>query len=151
MRCPNCYGKVDGKNGICLKCGFKMNSLDNASNKKAKELKQSGDGDLVIETNVLPSDVSKKKLLLYCGLLGFFGGHYFYVGKYVRAILNLVISVYSLVFAFFEVLKISGDKTFAYFEFFASILFAFVFVFTIIDFINIALNKFKVPVYVPKK
>lgn len=151
MRCPNCYGKINKASGICEKCGFNQKSLNDASNKKAKELKRKGDGDLTIETNVLPSDLSKKNLLLFCGFLGVFGAHYFYVGKYVRGFINLIISLFSSVFAVFYILKMTGDKVYAYFEYFAMIFFGFVLIFTIFDFINIILNRFKVPVYVPKK
>ncbi|MGN1208476.1 MAG: NINE protein, partial [Christensenellales bacterium] len=95
MKCPKCYGRVEKQSGVCTKCGFETKNLIYASNKKAKELKRSGDGDLVIESSVLPNDVSKKRLLMMCGFLGLFGAHYFYVGKFVRGLTNLVISVYS--------------------------------------------------------
>lgn len=148
MRCPNCYGKVDKKTLICTKCGFKIKNLEKASNKKAKELKRKGDGDLVIETNMLPTDLSKKNLLLFCGFLGLFGGHYFYVGKFWRGIVNLIVSIYASVFGIFSILKLTGGKVFAYFEYFALLFFGFVFIFTVFDFFNIIFNKFKVPVYI---
>lgn len=151
MRCPNCYGKIDKESGICTKCGFNKKSLEFSSNKKAKELKRSGDGDLVIETNILPSDVSKKNLLLFCGFLGVFGAHYFYVGKMIRGLINLIVSIYASVFGVLSFFNLSGDKVYAYFEYFALLFFGFVFIFTIFDFVNIMLNRFKVPVYVDKK
>ncbi len=151
MRCPNCYGKVDRSTNCCTKCGFNVKSLENASNKKAKELIRSGDGDLVLYSNVLPSDLNKKSLLLYCGLLGLFGAHYFYVGRMFRGMLNLVTSVFSLPFATLFALGIELPKVFQYFDYFFGSIFVIILVLTIFDFVNIIFEKFKVPVYVDKK
>ena len=134
MRCPNCYGKVDKNTNICTKCGFQIKSLENASNKKAKELMRSGDGDLVIESKILPSDVSKKNLLLYCGFLGLFGAHYFYVGKMYRGMFNLVCSVFSFAFMILFALNISASRIFQYIEYIMGMFFVIVLVKTIFDF-----------------
>ncbi len=135
MRCPKCYGSVDKESKVCLKCGFDTKKLADSSNKRAKELLRSGDGDLVLQSRVLPKDLNKKKLLLFCGFLGLFGGHYFYC----------------TVFLVFSALHFKGDKIYAYFEYFALLLFGFVLIFTIWDFFDIVFNRFKVPVYVDEK
>lgn len=151
MRCPKCYGSVDKESKVCLKCGFDTKKLADSSNKRAKELLRSGDGDLVLQSRVLPKDLNKKKLLLFCGFLGLFGGHYFYCGKFTRGIVNLIISLYCTVFLVFSALHFKGDKIYAYFEYFALLLFGFVLIFTIWDFFDIVFNRFKVPVYVDEK
>lgn len=150
MRCPKCYGKVDKISKVCQNkaCGFNLNKLEKASNLKAKEKMRSGDGDLVIYTSKLPADLSKKKLLLFCGFLGVFGAHYFYIGKMLRGVINLIFSLFLTVFLIFSVLNFTGDKVFQYFDFFISFGFVIVLILTIYDFINICCNKFKVPVFI---
>jgi len=148
MRCPKCFGKIDKTTNICTKCAFKIEKIKSASNKKAKEMMRSGNGDLVIETTILPSDISKKKLALFCGLLGFFGAHFFYVGKMFRGILNLIFSIFGFAFLFLRSFNIFATGILLYIEFFIMFCFVFVMINTIFDFINILLNRFKVPVYI---
>lgn len=149
MRCPNCYGKIQKETDVCLKCGFNINKLKEASNQKAKELIRSGDGDLCVNSKILPKDVSKKKLLLFSGFLGLFGAHYFYIGKMLRGFLNLVFSIFGLIFAtIYATGLVKLPYVLQIFEFIFGFGFAFVIINTIFDFINIIFNRFKVPVYV---
>ncbi|MBE5746053.1 MAG: NINE protein [Clostridiales bacterium] len=151
MRCPKCYGKIDKTFNKCVKCGFDVNKLKKkASNKKAIEMKRQGDGDLCIETHILPEDVSKKKLLLFSILFGAFGAHYFYIGKMLRGLINLVFTVFMFTFATLHILNIRGGVL-EYIEFFVAFGFVFTFISVINDIINILLNKFKVPVYIMDK
>lgn len=151
MRCPKCYGKLEKTTQICTKCGFKNAQIKNASNKKAKELMRSGDGDLVLYTNILPSDLSKKTLVLLCGFLGLFGAHFFYVGRMFRALINLVFSLFAFAFLILRACNIVGAGILLYIEFFVAFVFVFVLINSIFDFINILLNRFKVPVYIEEK
>lgn len=147
MRCPKCYGRINKLSNVCTKCGFKANNLSKASNKKAKELKRQGDGDLCIETEVLPSDVSKRKLLLLSIFLGLFGAHYFYVGKMFRGLINLVFTIFMLTFSILVTIGIRGGVL-EYIEFFVAFGFVIVLICAIADIFNIIRNKFKVPVYI---
>jgi len=148
MRCPKCYGKLEKTTQICTKCGFKNDTVKGASNKQAKEMIRTGNGDLVIHTPILPSDLSKKNLALWCGFLGIFGAHYFYIGKMFRGLTNLICSVFALAFLILRVSNIFAIGILQYIEFFIMFDFVFVVVNTVFDFINILLNKFKVPVYI---
>lgn len=150
MRCPKCYGRVEKLTNICMYCGFNMKKLQDASNKKAKEMKRQGDGDLCIETTCLPKDVSKKKLILLSSFLGLFGAHYFYIGKMFRGLLNLVFTIFMFVFATLRTLNIRGG-IFEYVEFFVAFGFIVVLLCTILDVIKIIRNKFKVPVYIDEE
>jgi len=151
MLCPKCYGKVDKNTNRCNRCGFNLNDLKNASNLKAKEKFRSKDADLVIYSKVLPKDVSKKKLLLFSGLLGLFGAHYFYIGRFWRGLFNLISTIFNSVFFVFYMLNYTGNEVFKYFEYFSGLLFAIVFLLSAFDFINIIFNKFKVPVYIVER
>jgi len=151
MRCPKCYGKLEKTTQICTKCGFKNAQIKNASNKKAKKLMRSGDGDLVLYTNILPYDLSKKTLVLLCGFLGLFGAHFFYVGRMFRALINLVFSLFAFSFLILRTCNIVATGILLYIEFFVVFVFVFVLINSIFDFINILLNRFKVPVYIEEK
>lgn len=146
MICPKCYGRVDKLTKVCKNCKFNLNDLKEATNFKAKEKFRSGDGDLVMYTKTLPKDLSKKTLLLLSGFLGIFGAHYFYVGKMLRGLINLAVSLFGLVFIAFYMFGLSGGIVFKYFDYFFTMMFAVLVVISIFDFINIIFNKFKVPV-----
>ena len=144
--CPKCYGKIQKESGRCTKCGFSIYDLKKATNKQAKEQLRSGNGDLVLYSSELPSDLSKKKLLLYCGLLGLFGAHYFYCGRMFRAMANFVISIFTIIIFVFTFFQFTSEF-FKVAEYVTGLAFAFILILTTLDFVNIALNKFKVPVY----
>ena len=126
MRCPRCYGKVDKATNICTKCAFKIEKIKNSSNKKAKEMMRSGNSDLVIQTTILSGDLSKKKLALWCFFLGFFGAHFFYIGKMFRGLTNLIFSLFGFTFLFLRSFNVFATGILLYIEFF--IMFGFIFV-----------------------
>lgn len=68
----------------CPDCGLIFSRFEIATNKEAKAKKLRGDRTYIINTKKLPSDVNYWKLLLYSIFLGGFGGHCFYVGRYLR-------------------------------------------------------------------
>lgn len=144
--CPKCYGKIQKESGRCTKCGFSVYDLKNATNKKAKEQMRSGNGDLVLYSSELPPDVSKKKLLYFCGFLGIFGVHYFYCGRMFRGMANFVISIFSIIIFVFSFFSFTSSL-FKACEYLFGLAFAVILFLTSIDFTNIILNKFKVPVY----
>ena len=55
-----------------------------------------GDRDYILLVSTLPKDVSYLKLLLYTLFLGLVGGHYYYVGKYVKGALMTLMFVYAI-------------------------------------------------------
>lgn len=82
--CPRCGLRVMGEIDTCPDCGLVFSRLALATNKDAKRKKLRHDRDFIIMTNKLPQDVSFIKLLLMCIFLGVFGGHNFYVGRYLK-------------------------------------------------------------------
>lgn len=91
MRCPVCGYKI--KNGnICPYCKIDDDQIKNASNKQAIQHIKEHKKDVVL-SDVLPSDINYTRLLLMTILLGVWGGHNFYVGRYKRGLF--------FVFAFF--------------------------------------------------
>ena len=92
---------------------------------------------------MFPKDVSKKTFMFLCGFLGFFGAHNFYVGRYIKAIFQVFIGVFSLIATI-----CSGVP---FFDFIMTFMFipvainAFLWIFDLIDG---ALNKYRIPVAV---
>ncbi len=146
MMCPKCYGSMNKTTGVCNYCGFSVHDLVGATNKKAKEAKRKGKKDDVLYSTKLPNDVSKKKLMLYGGLLGMFGAHNFYVGK-------IATGVYQATAVTLMILSLIFTEIFSYvywvqqFQSVALTLGGIAILMWIVDFIAICLNKYKVPVY----
>ena len=96
-RCPRC----DSKNRItdyrCASCGLVFSRVENGSNRLAKGLLLAGKKDEVVKAKMFPKDVSKKKFLLLCGFLGLFGAHNFYVGRYKKAIYQLICGLVAVI------------------------------------------------------
>ena len=138
--------ELHGTNGQekCIECGLIFSRVENGSNKLAKGLILSGQKSQTIKAPMFPKDVSKKKFLLLCGFLGFFGAHNFYVGRYVKAIYQIIIGIFSVIATI-----LSGSVEF--FNVVTSYLFIFVAVnafMWMFDFVDGALNKYRIPVAV---
>lgn len=89
MKCPICGSKLVGKQ-ICRYCKITDTQILNASNKKVKEYKKSGNTDMIHFTNVIPNDVSKLKLILFTIFFGFIGVNHYYVNRPIRGTFSLV-------------------------------------------------------------
>ncbi len=87
IKCPRCGQKSYKTTERCPECDLIFSRLQFASNKAAKRQLLSFNKDFIINTNQLPSDVKRWKIMLYSILLGLIGGHYYYVGKYTKGIL----------------------------------------------------------------
>lgn len=143
-RCPRCGTKNDYTQQRCTECGLIFSRVENGSNQLAKDLIMTGQKDMVIKAPMFPKDVSKKKFMFLCGFLGFWGAHNFYVGRYVKAIYQLVVGLFSVLATL-----LSGISSF--FDNASSFLFIFVAVdafMWIFDLIDGALNKYRIPVAV---
>lgn len=82
--CPRCGNRCLLAQDRCDECDLVFSRLQYASNKEAKKKIRHFDKDFVIYTNQLPPDVNWLKLLLLAFLTGLAGGHYYYVGKYLK-------------------------------------------------------------------
>lgn len=89
-RCPRCDTKNRLTNYRCSSCGLIFSRVETGSNVLAKNLILAGKSDQTVKARMFPKDVSKKKFLLLCGFLGIFGAHNFYVGRYKKAIFQLI-------------------------------------------------------------
>lgn len=148
MICPRCYSKIEKNKNRCDYCGFNLNELKDASNKKAKLALKSPYKDDVIYSKQLPKDVDKKRLLIYTILLGLLGVHYFYVGRLWKGIYYAVINSVSVIIASLVIgLNIITNTPLYIASQFAAVFFALNIILWIIDIFDVTLNRFKVPVY----
>ena len=152
MRCPICDAKLES--GIlCKYCGVTKEQIESASNKKVKEYKKQDKSDLIYFTNVVPSDVSRVKLILFAIFLGLFGVHLFYVNRYKRGLYMVLSFPITL---FFNVLSMSipgfSGIYILQLMFEVSLLcFVISLIFWISDIMSIIFKGFKVPVVLGEK
>mgnify|MGYP005768136323 FL=1 len=128
---------------VCPDCGLVFSRLDIATNKDAKRKKKRGDRSFILKTTKIPSDVSYVKLLLLTIFTGLFGGHCFYVGRYLRGSVLLANFLVVLCVAIFNAQLI------AYSEVLVSTvctICGFVMLLWFWDIFMVALKKFKIPV-----
>lgn len=143
-RCPRCGTKNAYSQFRCTECGLIFSRVENGSNKIAKNLIMAGKKDQVVNAPMFPKDVSKKTFMLLCGFLGFWGAHNFYVGRYAKAVFQLIVGLFSIIATVLS-------SAIPNFDFFMSYLFlpvaidAFMWMFDLVDG---AINKYKIPVAV---
>ena len=143
-RCPRCGTKNPYTQFRCTECGLIFSRVENGSNKIAKSLILSGQKDQVVKAPMFPKDVSKKKFMLLCGFLGFWGVHNFYVGRYTKAIFQLIVGLFSIVATVLSGAIPNFSNVMSYL-FLPVAIDAFMWIFDLIDG---AINKYKIPVAV---
>ena len=142
-KCPRCGNKCLNAQDRCDECGLLFSRLQYASNKAAKKKIRHFDKDFVIYTNQYPADVSWLKLLLLTFFTGLFGGHYYYVGKYLKGSLMSAGFVYLVFCTIFNAELVDAlETTGAYFPI------GILALAWIVSLVYVASKKFKVPVIV---
>lgn len=153
MRCPVCGAKLMAKQ-ICPFCKVTDSQILNASNRKVKEYRKTGNTDLICYSSVIPSDLSKLKVILYTIFLGFLGVNHYYILRPVRATFSLVSTVGSLGIFFLGFARIPEGIASQIYSVFYVILFfmmAINVVMWLADVLAVILRSFKVPVVLGKK
>ncbi len=142
-KCPRCGNKCLQQQSKCEECGLLFSRLEFASNKAAKKKLRRFDRDFIIYTNQLPKDVGYFKLMMYAFFLGLFGGHYYYVGKYLKGALMTLSFIYLLFCTIFNAQLVEYMETYYLYAPIGVYAFAW-----IVSLIYVCLKKFKVPVIV---
>ena len=146
-RCPRCETKNDYSAYSCSECGLIFSRVENGSNKLAKEYILAGEKEYVVKAKQFPKDVSKRTFLLYCGFLGLFGAHNFYVGRYKKAVYMLICGLVAFVLTVIGSVIPNLDTIMS----FISIPVGFDAIFWIFDFTEGCFNIYKIPVAVDFK
>ena len=149
-RCPRCERKMPIAAAKCPRCGLIFARLSKATNAAAKKAIRKREKNKVIYDAVLPKDVNKWKLFWMALLLGVFGGHNFYVGKYLKGALGLVSMVMigvaaALPIAWWSDYYLGGLMTVLV------IPAGFNVIFWVASVISILLNKFRVPISIDEE
>lgn len=144
-KCPRCGEKCLFNAPKCPECGLLFSRLNLVTNKAGKRCVRKRQKDKVLYVSSWPEDAKRWKALLLCGFLGLYGAHNFYLGRYTKAIFCLVFTSISTVFACMTAYPPFYD---IFIQFFA-IPAAFPLFFWVLDFVNIAIGKYKIPVSIP--
>ena len=140
-RCPRCDNKCLLNTTKCDECGLIFSRLEFATNTAAKNMIKKGDRSYILYTSDLPKDLSYTKLLIYTLILGLFGAHYYYTGKYIKGILMSAMMAYAIVCLIFN----------SYLVEYLSILYLPIGIGVlawIISCVYVICKKFKVPVFI---
>ena len=154
MKCPVCGSKMVGGQ-LCKYCGVTDIEVTTASNKRVKECRKTGNTDLICFTNILPSDVSRLKLILFTIFLGIFGVNHYYVNRNIRGTFSVVASIGSIVIFIlgFILGELSGFANTFYILIYDILFFmmAINVVLWFTDIISLIFKNFKVPVVLGSK
>ena len=154
MRCPVCGAKLYQKQ-ICPYCKITDEQILGASNRRVKECRKNGDKDLICFTTVVPSDISRLKLVLYTIFLGWLGVNHYYVLRNVRGTFSLLsFSLSVLFFALALTTKLATSVVGTFFTIVYDIAFfmmAFNLVLWVTDIIAVVFKGFKIPVVLKEK
>jgi len=146
-KCPRCETKMAGSLAICPNCQLNFKKFYEATNQEAKQALREGRKDDVLMRKGCPSDVKKWKLILLAILGGWFGLHYYYVG---RNKMGLFFTLAFLVGAANAVITTMVTKALTGFmwEIFSVLVLVWgaVIFMWIIDVAKVCLNNFKIPV-----
>lgn len=154
MRCPVCGAKLVGKQ-LCPYCKVTDEQILNASNKKVKGYRKTGNKDLICKTTIIPPDVSRLKLILYTIFLGWCGVNHYYVSRNIRGTYSVISTAGSISIMIIGMLiaNLQGFW-FTLYNIVYSILFymmAINVVLWVLDIFGVIFKTFKIPVVLAKK
>lgn len=89
-KCPRCNCKVHVDFGRCGNCGLNFIKFNSATASEAKSAFRMGEKERVLYTSQVPSDINRWVFLISCILGGWFGLHYFKLGKIWRGLFQLI-------------------------------------------------------------
>lgn len=150
-RCPRCNFKMPKEIMTCPKCRLNYSKFEQATNVEGKRALKQREYDRVVYRSGCPSDIARWKLLLFTIFFGFIGMHNYYVGRTKRGVFFTIFFIVGIVNAIITgILRIepSGElwEIFA----FLVLIWGIVIFLWIIDIFKVALNKFKIPVSLPR-
>jgi len=148
-RCPRCNFKTPASIKRCGNCGLDYNKFNSATNTEAKSAFRMNEKERILYSKQVPSDVNKTKILLMCIFGGWFGLHYFKIGRIWRGIIQALGVVFGFVYTFFAVERGVTTGYLGLMFLLLGFVWAYTFVSWIIDIVSIVFNKFKYPVSLP--
>jgi len=146
-KCPRCQSKMAAELAMCPNCQLNFKKFYEATNADAKQALKEGRKDDVLLRKGCPADVKKWILILITIFGGFFGMHYYYVGRKNMGVfftLAFLVGCANAVIASMVKTTLSGFG----WEIFSVLVLVWgaVLFIWIIDIAKVLLNKFKIPV-----
>ncbi len=144
-RCPRCKNICLLSQVKCEECGILFARIDKATNFAGKKRLRMGEKEQVVFVGKCPEDIKKWKLIVITVFAGLFGAHYFYVGKWIKGVLMLLMFLLTLLLGVIfnaYILATLGEIFYSYFG-------PVVGIYTIIwlnDIRRVCFNTFKIPV-----
>ncbi len=148
-RCPRCKYKTPSNMARCGNCGLNFKKFDSATNAEAKSAFRMGEKERVLHTTSRPGDVSKFKILLQCIFGGWFGLHYYALGKRWRGLFQTVGFLLAFVYAYCAGQLGIRSGYLGNFILVLGIIWVASFVIWLSDIVSIIFNRFKYPVSLP--
>jgi len=148
-RCPRCNFKTPINMPRCGSCGLDYNKFNKATNTEAKSAFRMGEKERVLHTKHIPSDVDKVNMFLTCMFGGWFGLHYFKLGKIWRGLFQIAGLILAIVYSYFTIKLNIRTGFLGNFILVCGIIWASSVVIWIVDTVSILFNKFKYPVSLP--
>lgn len=150
-RCPRCNLKMQKEVMTCPKCRLNYLKFDLATNVEGKNALKLGETDRVVYRSGCPSDIVRWKLLLLTIFLGFIGVHNYYVGRTKRGVFFTIFCIIGIVNAIITgILRVEPSGELWEIFTFLVLIWGIVIFLWIIDIFKVALNKFKIPVSLPR-
>lgn len=148
-RCPRCNTKTFINLTRCGNCGLNYNKFNSATNAEAKSAFRMGEKNRVLYTKTVPSDISKPKMFFKCLLGGWFGLHYFSIGKIWRGIVQILGLVLAYAYSYGTLTFGITSGYLGYLLIIGGMVWVYTFITWLSDCFAILFNKFKYPVSLP--
>ena len=148
-RCPRCNTKTPIQLKNCGGCGLNYDKFNSATNTEAKSAFRMGEKDRVIYTKTLPSDVNKVKMFIQCLLGGWFGLHYFKIGRIWRGLIQILGAIFAFIYSYSAVVLGIASGYLGYLILICGFVWVYTFITWLSDSFAILFNKFKYPVSLP--
>ncbi len=148
-KCPRCNRRTPINFAKCGTCGLNFNKFASATNAEAKSAFRMGEKERVLHTREVPSDVNRMQVFVQCLLGGWFGLHYFSLGKMWKGILQIVGFMLGLLYTFIAVRLDIRTGFLGFLLLVCGIVWASTFIIWMADTIAIIFKRFKYPVSLP--
>lgn len=148
-RCPRCNKLVANNLARCGNCQLNFNKFYSATNTEAKSAFRMGEKERVLYSKTPPCDIDKIKILLMAIFGGWFGLHYFAVGRIKKGIFQAIGLICGIIYCTYN-FRVGLPRN--YLTYFIICL-GFVWVANVItwiaDCLAVIFNRFKYPVSLP--
>lgn len=147
--CPRCNTKTPINFSKCGVCGLNYDKFASATNAEAKSAFRMGEKERVLYSKSVPSDINKKNMFIKCLLGGWFGLHYFSIGRIWRGLIQIIGTIFAYVYSYGTTVYNITSGYLGYLLIVLGLIWVYTFITWLSDSVSILFNKFKYPVSLP--